>query len=394
MKILYVVDVRSPIAINWIKFVIEAGHEVHLASTFDVVPDMPFKSFAFVPVAFSQVKGVDQKQNGYQPSASIWSASLVSLRTSVRRILAPLTISPASNRLKKIIGSLKPDIVHAMRIPFEGMLASKALWDKQTPPLIISVWGNDFTLHAGTTPWMERYTRSALNRADGLHTDCQRDLDLSHQWGYAEDKPSIVLPGNGGVQTDLFYPPQNGSPDRENTVINPRGFRAYIRNDTFFKSIPEVLEYHPQARFLCPDMAGESQAQGWIKKLGIESAVELLPKVTKGEMADLFRRSAIAVSPSTHDGTPNTLLEAMASGCFPVAGDLESIREWIDPGINGYLIDPSDPADLAAAIVKALDQVELRNQALNHNRELINARAEYESSMQSALNFYQTFLNQ
>ena len=33
-----------------------------------------------------------------------------------------------------------------------------------------------------------------------------------------------------------------------------------------------------------------------------------------------------------HDGTPNTLLEGMACGCLPVAGDLDSIREWLKPG--------------------------------------------------------------
>lgn len=394
MKILYVVDGRSPIAINWIRFIVEAGHDVYLASTFDFIPDLPLKSFNFVPVAFSHLKGKNLVENSDQPAGSLWSSSLVKFRTSVRRILAPLTIPPASTRLKTIIESVKPDLVHAMRIPFEGMLASRALRDSPTLPLIISVWGNDFTLHAGATPWMAKYTRSALHRADGLHTDCQRDLELSHHWGYVEGKPSLVVPGNGGVQTDLFYPPENGSPNREYTVINPRGFRSYIRNDTFFKSIPDVLKYHPHARFICPDMAGESQAQSWIKKLGIESAVELLPKIAREEMADLFRRAAIAVSPSTHDGTPNTLLEAMASGCFPVASDLESIREWIDPSINGFLIDPSDPSDLAAAVVKALDQIDLRIQALNYNRELINARAEYGSSMQSALNFYQALLNQ
>lgn len=395
MKILYVVDGRSPIAVNWIEFFIEAGHEVHLVSTFDLIPNLNLKSFEFVPVAFSQVKGkASSNGDNDQPSGIFWNSSLVNIRTSVRRILAPLTISTASNQLKRIVERVDPDLVHAMRIPFEGMLTSKALNDINKKTLIISVWGNDFTLHAGSTPWMAKYTRSTLKRTDGLHTDCQRDLDLALQWGYAESKPSFVAPGNGGVQTDLFFPPDSESHIRENFVINPRGFRSYIRNDTFFKSIPEVLEHHPQTRFLCPAMAGEDQALRWINDLKIDHAVELLPKVSRKEMAGLFRKSAIAVSPSTHDGTPNTLLEAMACGCFPIAGDLDSLREWIDPGVNGFLIDPADPSDLGASIINALEQSELRKGAQNYNREIINARAEYNSSMERALNFYQILLNE
>jgi len=139
-------------------------------------------------------------------------------------------------------------------------------------------------------------------------------------------------------------------------------------------------------------MAGEAEAVNWIEEYKIASAVDLLPKVPRNEMPDLFRDAAVAISPSTHDGTPNTLLEAMACGCFPVAGDLDSIREWIEPGINGCLFDPDDPSELAQAVIDALSQEELRRQAAQLNVAMIAERAEYHSSMTQAINFYQSFL--
>jgi glycosyltransferase involved in cell wall biosynthesis len=105
-------------------------------------------------------------------------------------------------------------------------------------------------------------------------------------------------------------------------------------------------------------------------------------------MADIFRSAAVLVSPSTHDGTPNTLLEGMACGCFPVAGDLESIREWITPGVNGLLVDPSNPDSLADAILSALDQPELRARAAEQNQRIIADRADYAQSMARAEAFY------
>ena len=79
---------------------------------------------------------------------------------------------------------------------------------------------------------------------------------------------------------------------------------------------------------------------------GIEyqHAVELLPPLSHAQMAEVFRRAQIVASPSIHDGTPNTLLEGIACGCFPVAGDLESIREWITPNENGLLFDSNRSA--------------------------------------------------
>jgi glycosyltransferase involved in cell wall biosynthesis len=109
-------------------------------------------------------------------------------------------------------------------------------------------------------------------------------------------------------------------------------------------------------------------------------------------MASAFRRSGITVSLTTHDGTPNTLLEAMACGCFPIAGDLESIREWITPEINGSLVNPADPMALAEGLITMLSRRDLRDRAAEHNRRLILERAEYRTVMKQVERFYRLFV--
>jgi glycosyltransferase involved in cell wall biosynthesis len=135
-------------------------------------------------------------------------------------------------------------------------------------------------------------------------------------------------------------------------------------------------------------MAGERSALRWVDELGISDHVSLLPRQMRSKMADLFRQSRVVVSPSTHDGTPNTLLEAMACGCLPVVGDIESLREWITPGLNGLLVDPKDPRGMAKAILTALNQDDLFGRALSFNVNLIAERAEYGKVMDAALEFY------
>jgi Glycosyl transferases group 1/Glycosyl transferase 4-like len=393
MRILFVADGRSPIALDWIEYFIERGDEVHLASTFNNLPRLRFASFQFVPVAFSSLKSRSTGDTVTSNTKSKFvSGSAVQIRTVIRRWLAPLTLRTASLRLRQIIDEIRPDMVHAMRIPFEGILAARALESVADYPLVTSVWGNDFTLHAPSTPWMSMATRRALSRTNGLLADCQRDLTLAERWGFVQGKLTLLVPGNGGVKKNLFFQPDQSPTEYAYTAINPRGFRAYVRNDTFFKAIPSIVQRIPKVKFLCPDMSGDYQARLWVEKLGITENVELLPRLTRGEMAAVFRRSAIMISPTTYDGTPNTLLEGMACGCFPIAGDLETIREWITPGINGSLVDPANPQELAVAIIQAMENSDLRSTAADFNQHLVDERAEYYQNLRSAGDFYAALL--
>ena len=402
MRLLFVADGRSPIALNWIQHFVTSGYEVHLATTFPCDPGLTFASITFIPLAFSGAKSVDSHGgNRLRMLNVINNAASVGLRTTFRQWFGPFTLHSAKNSLQVLIDRVKPDLIHAMRIPYEGMLVAHSLdrvgdsrSSRRRPIFLVSVWGNDFTLHGRSTPLMSRYTRATLQIANALHTDCLRDQRLAYEWGFPAENPAIVLPGGGGVNLNVFSPPDpsNKSDRGLKTVINPRGVRAYIRNDTFFKSAALVLEKFPGVRFICTGMEDNVKIRAMVNDLGIASSVELLPKIPYAKMPDLFMSAQVAVSPSTHDGTPNTLLEAMASGCFPIAGDIESLREWIIPGENGLLVDPNDPYALSRAILTALNDDDLRVKAGRHNTQLIAKKASYEVVMKKAQKFYNSLV--
>ncbi len=399
MKLLFIADGRSPIARNWIRHFISEGSKVHLIST-SACPELSgLAALHTVPVAFS---GLRRSGAGGMEPGSLTSSRTITLRTLIRHWLGPVTVGRAAKQARRLISEIQPDLVHAMRVPFEGALAAAA---NPNSPLLVSIWGNDFTLHAPASPMMRRLTRRVISRSDALHTDNRRDAFLASDWGFASDRPQLVLPGNGGVRRETFYA---GAPGRAEhptltrvleslapeapVVVNPRGFRAYVRNDTFFKAIPEVLKRMPSAAFLCPNMAGQRVAEEWIKRLEIADSVHLLPKLTPSDLAVVFRRAQVSVSPSEHDGTPNTLLEAMACGAYPVAGDLQSIREWIEDGKNGTLLDPASVDELAEGITRALEDAEIRERAATINIQIIERRADYEQGMQRARAFYEELL--
>jgi len=399
LRILYVADGRSPIARSWIRYFIAGGSEVHLISTFACPALNGLKTLHTAPVAFS---GLGRSRGKGKGPSALTSSGTIGLRTLIRHWLGPATVNRAAKLARRLISEIEPDLVHAMRIPFEGALAA-ASHPKQ--PLLVSIWGNDFTLHAPASPMMRGLTRRTLLRTDALHTDNHRDEEMAPEWGFASNRPQLVLPTNGGVRRDIFYPGAPGHSDHPAltgvldslapeapVIVNPRGFRAYVRNDTFFRAIPKVLQRVPSAAFLCPNMAGQRRAEKWIDRLQIGDSVHLLPKLTPSDLAAVFRRAQVSVSPSEHDGTPNTLLEAMACGAYPVVGDLQSIREWIEDGKNGTLVDPARADQVAGAIAQALEDAKMRESAAAENIPLIEQRADYERGMRRVGTFYEEVL--
>jgi len=384
MRILILADGRSPIAQSWIRGRIEDGHEVHLVSSRaqEAAPLSGLASFRCLPL-ISRPRG----PNGQGASAAVTQRSAASLAASEFALhwLAPLWIAERAQRFVQIIHELQPELTHALRLPLEGMVAARAMERGVRPgPLAISIWGNDFTLHAPASPFMTLWTRRAMQRADALHVDCKRDLAAARSWGFERGRAVLVAPGNGGVRSEVFHPatqpagwPQRwGLPADATVFVNPRGLRGYTRSDTFFKALPTVLRELPTAGFLCVGMAGSPLAEGWVRRLNLADPVRLLPALSPGEMAEVFQGALVSLSITTHDGTPNTLLEAMACGCFPIAGDIGSLREWIRDSENGYLVPPGDATALASAMISAARSPDLRMHAAQINARLVAGRGE------------------
>lgn len=407
IHILLIADGRSPITKNWLRMLSGLDCRVSLVSTFPCEPVEHAVLVGTLPVGFSRLAGGQVKTHpaaSQDKHPSDWKRALLNqlrpLLLTMRSYTGPLLLGKHQKRLAQIIEQTQPDLVHALRIPFEGMLSANL---PRSLSLVVSVWGNDLTLHARSSQLMDVRTRQTLKRADGLLADASRDVRLAKQWGLHANAPCLVVPGNGGL--DLAYMQQvirsghsgltvDLTKDRP-VVVNPRGFRpGSVHQDIFFKSIPLVLEKRPDAYFVCSAMYGQPQANKWVEKLQIQDHVLLLPYLQQEQLWQLFTHAQVYVSLSSHDGTPNTFLESLACGCFPVVGDIESLREWITNGRNGLLVDPHDPRQAASAILRALEDEPLRMQAFHHNQALLKERADMHSVRSQVREFFDLLLNE
>ncbi len=90
-------------------------------------------------------------------------------------------------------------------------------------------------------------------------------------------------------------------------------------------------------------------------QLGVSSRVEWRRNVSEKEVAAFLAAADVFVLPSRNEGFPLALLEAGAAGLPVVATRVGGVPELISHGDNGLLVAPEDPAAMAAALQRLLD---------------------------------------
>jgi glycosyltransferase involved in cell wall biosynthesis len=176
-------------------------------------------------------------------------------------------------------------------------------------------------------------------------------------------------------------------------VVNARGRRQYVCNEILIQALSLLAtDLDPRVRVVFVDSAEDKALRRSIKYHGLEDRVIIIGKCSPGEVFSLFRSAEVSVSITEHDGTPNSLLEAMAAGAIPVCGDLPSIREWIEHGKNGFLAAFNDPLAVADALRRALSLSDAERRAMRiDNGRIIASRAERSFTGEQAAQSYRKF---
>jgi len=121
-------------------------------------------------------------------------------------------------------------------------------------------------------------------------------------------------------------------------------------------------------------------------------SIRCLTRVPHEQILDLMGQSRISLAVGTTDGTPNSLLEAMALGAFPIQSDTVSTGEWIENGANGYLVPPEDSVAIEKALRLALGDDALVDRAAEANSAIITERADRPTVARAVVEAYERAL--
>jgi glycosyltransferase involved in cell wall biosynthesis len=265
--------------------------------------------------------------------------------------------------LVRLFKETRPDVVlsYMAKPVIYGSLAARLAG---VPECYAMITGLGFTFSInGPASYLVRQVmvgmyRLSLRGSRRIFFQNRDDREAFERWGIVRRPEQAVMINGSGIDLEAFTPalfPADISFLLIARLLREKGIREYV------EAARIVRAKHPWVRFRLVGWRDnhvtaipEHELQGWIK----EGVVEYL-----GRLEDV--RGAIAgcsvyVLPSYYrEGTPRTVLEAMAMGRPIVTTDSPGCRETVREGGNGYLVPPRNARALAQVLEQFIEQPEL-----------------------------------
>lgn len=302
-----------------------------------------------------------------------------------RATVAPLGDLKTFFAVRRMIGVVKPDIVFAYTVKpvVYGLLAAQTMGIRRRYGAITGL-GYAFT---ETTEFsLKRWTLSvvlktlywlALRGATGVFFENPDDRAFFQNNRLTGRATPLHLVNGVGVNIAHFTPvplPQDVRFLMIARILADKGVREYAEAARAVKTaFPEAVcdlvgpfDTNPSA--VQPREVEAWVAEGIIHYHGATSDVR--PPLAS---------TSVYVLPSYREGTPRTVLEAMAMGRPIITTDTPGCRETVRPGDNGFLVPVQDAVSLAEAMKKLAADAELR--ARMGQRSLEICREKYDVNL-------------
>jgi glycosyltransferase involved in cell wall biosynthesis len=296
----------------------------------------------------------------------------------------------AAWKLSRLLTRLRPDVIHA-HDPHGVAMAALALSlgasaAKGGPvPVLVASRRVDFHLKGNSfSRWKYRQVDCFIAASEAIRQMLVGD-------GVPADRTVTVHEGID-VEHVLAAPPVNvheafflphGAPVVGNVAaLVPHKGQRYL-----IEAAHQVVQQVPDARFV---ILGEGDLREQLEKQIREHHLEkhvLLPGFRTDVLGcikgfDLFAMSSVT------EGLGTSLLDAMACARPIVGTTAGGIPEIVEDGVNGLLVPPRDHPALAAAIVRALGDAELRQRLGQAGLARVNARFTVERMVEETVAVY------
>ena len=295
-------------------------------------------------------------------------------------------------KLRYLLARLRPEVIHAHWAHFAYLAARSS-----KRPLVVTAWGSDIYR-------LEEQSRTTVEQLrHGLEAACLITCDsldqreqLCRTMRVHETKIRVI---QWGVDTSVFRPgPADPGLAAEldavgrPVVLSARHLHPVYNQETVIAAFSLVLREIPDALLVLRQHSSDppylANLRRRIEEGGLRSAIRFVGTLPYERVADLFRLADVTVSVPLSDGTPMSILEAMACGSAPVVSDLPSLKEWVRDGWNGDVVPASDASVLAARIARLLKDRALRSAYAQRNSEIVQTRATQQANMATMEKLY------
>ena len=182
---------------------------------------------------------------------------------------------------------------------------------------------------------------------------------------------------NDGVDTDRFSETDSGDikkryyPEDYRIIMCVARMAQHKRQDLIVKAVDSVTKEHPDARFV---FVGDGPVFSKVKNLAEENNcmenVKFLGFKPNSEIPGLLSIADIVLCPTDSEGLPLSLLEGMAAGKPIIASNVPPFPDFIENGVNGYLVE-NNAESFAEKINHLLNDEGLREKMSLENKKRI-----------------------
>ena len=190
-------------------------------------------------------------------------------------------------------------------------------------------------------PLNDALAAPAVRGADAVRTVSTQTTGLVRALGV---EPAAVFPSYVDAPAFLERPPVP-LPERPRAV-----FVGVLER---YKAFDTLVAAWRLAAPRVPDAALHVVGDGSLRDL-VPHDVEWSQRLTSEEVAAAMDDSWVFCLPSRSEGLPRVALEAASRGRAIVGGNRAGIPDVVEHGVNGLLVDPDDPQELADALVRIL----------------------------------------
>jgi glycosyltransferase involved in cell wall biosynthesis len=261
----------------------------------------------------------------------------------------------------------KPLIVHThlSKAGFVGRIAATLAG----VPIVVHTYHN-FTFRDYFRPWLSRLFLF-LDVCCGKITDCivaiseRQKLDLL-RFRIANEKKITVI--RLGLELNKFLDCQSKTHDvdlslpRDVLLVGVVGRLVPVKNlHMFLRAAASLRRVRQDIEFVIVGTGYlRLELEKYARSLGIGDVVHLTGGIS--DVAPIYSRLAVLVVSSDSEGTPVSLIEAMASGCPVVSTAVGGVPDVIKNGQTGRLVARGDSTALANAILAVFDEPERSRQ--------------------------------
>ncbi|MBN1167240.1 MAG: glycosyltransferase family 4 protein [Methanospirillaceae archaeon] len=296
-----------------------------------------------------------------------------------------LDFFPRQFIIHSIIKIVDPDVIHAVYI-------SKFGWHIipiRKKPIFLTALGSDILLTPYKNPIYYIFTKLALQKADIIYAvskHIQQKIISEYQI------PEYVvkyLPI--GIDTSIFYNEKLELPLSTPIIrlFSNRGFRAEYDPITIIDAVGIVFKEYPHITLTLKGHASErKQCEDYVFQNGYDSFIQFLERTDYACVINDYKSADIFISAAISDGTPVSMIEAMACGLVCVMSDVGGVSEWIIDEYNGLLFPPKRPDILAQKIKFLIDNPEKRQIMRENAQKTILCRGNWTNLMKQIENDY------